>query len=59
MTRTVKDDQLIFGQTPIDKIKFNPRSRDDVPQVLQGLQAYNICISPQRYARYYFRRLSV
>lgn len=30
--------QLHLGATPIDKIKFNPKSRDDIPQVLKGLQ---------------------
>ena len=38
MTRLIKDTQLQFGQTPIEEIKFNPRSRDDIPQILQGLQ---------------------
>lgn len=38
MSRLVKDTQLMFGETPIDQIKFNPHSRDDIPQVLQGLQ---------------------
>lgn len=30
--------QLHLGATPIDQIKFNPKSRDDIPQVLRGLQ---------------------
>ena len=38
MTRVVQDVQLTFGQTPINEIRFDPRSRDDIPQILQGLQ---------------------
>jgi hypothetical protein len=30
--------QLELGVTPIENIRFNPRSRDDIPQVLRGLQ---------------------
>ena len=30
--------QLELGATPIENINFNPRSRDDIPQVLRGLQ---------------------
>ena len=30
--------QLALGATPIEKIRFNPRSRDDIPQLLRGLQ---------------------
>lgn len=30
--------QLELGATPIDEIRFNPRSRDDIPQILRGLQ---------------------
>jgi len=36
--RQVKDPQLQFGETPIDQIRFDPRSRDDIPQLLRGLQ---------------------
>ena len=32
------DPQLKIGQSDIAKIKFNPKSRDDIPQVLKGLQ---------------------
>ena len=30
--------QLELGATPIEEITFNPRSRDDIPQILRGLQ---------------------
>jgi len=30
--------QLELGATPIEEIRFNPRSRDDIPQLLRGLQ---------------------
>ena len=30
--------QLELGATSIEEIKFNPRSRDDIPQILRGLQ---------------------
>lgn len=36
--RAVKNPQSSFGQVDIAKIQFNPRSRDDIPAVLKGLQ---------------------
>lgn len=36
--RIVKHPQSRFGQVDISDIKFNPRSRDDIPAVLKGLQ---------------------
>src|SRR5437879_4486335 len=36
--RTVQNPQLQFGQVDISKIQFNPKSRDDIPQILKGLQ---------------------
>ena len=30
--------QLVLGATPIENISFNPKSRDDIPQILRGLQ---------------------
>ena len=30
--------QLELGATPIESIRFNPRSRDDIPKILRGLQ---------------------
>lgn len=36
--RKVIDLQMQFGETPIDKIKFDLRSRDEIPKLLMGLQ---------------------
>lgn len=36
--RKIFDPQLSFGQTPIDQIKFDMRSRDEIPKLLLGLQ---------------------
>src|ERR1700738_1249696 len=36
--RTVKNPQMQIGEVDISQIKFNPKSRDDIPQVLKGLQ---------------------
>lgn len=36
--RLIKNPQMQFGETDISDIKFNPKSRDDIPQVLCGLQ---------------------
>ncbi len=36
--RIVKDPQFKLGEAPIGEIVFNPKSRDDVPAVLRGLQ---------------------
>jgi hypothetical protein len=30
--------QLAFGEVDISQIKFDPKSRDDIPQILKGLQ---------------------
>lgn len=30
--------QIELGATPIEHVSFNPRSRDDIPQLLRGLQ---------------------
>lgn len=38
MTRVVKTPQAQLGEIAISAIKINPRSRDDIPQILQGLQ---------------------
>lgn len=42
--RIVKNPQLQIGEVDISKIKFDPKSRDDIPQVLRGLQ--HIYITP-------------
>jgi hypothetical protein len=36
--RQVINPQLQFGQVDISTIKFNPKSRDDIPKILRGLQ---------------------
>jgi|APFre7841882590_1041340.scaffolds.fasta_scaffold10623_2 IS5 family transposase len=36
--RQVIDPQLALGQADIAAIVFNPKSRDDIPQILRGLQ---------------------
>ncbi|NYZ70123.1 ISNCY family transposase, partial [Endozoicomonas sp. SM1973] len=43
--RLVKNPQLQFGETDISEIRFDPKSRDDVPQLLKGLQY--IYITPE------------
>ena len=36
--REVQKRQLQFGQVPVDKVWLDPKSRDDIPAVLKGLQ---------------------
>jgi len=36
--RTVFDPQMTFGQVDIADIQLDPKSRDDIPQLLRGLQ---------------------
>lgn len=36
--RIVQNPQLQFGEVDISKVQFNPKSRDDIPQILKGLQ---------------------
>lgn len=36
--RTVIEAQMMFGQTDISAIEIDPKSRDDIPQILRGLQ---------------------
>ncbi len=36
--RTVIQPQLKFGETDIAAIVIDPKSRDDIPQLLRGLQ---------------------
>jgi transposase, IS5 family len=38
MTRWVKNPQMQIGEMDISQIRFDPKSRDDIPQVLRGLQ---------------------
>lgn len=36
--RKIFDQQMTFGQTPIDRIEIDMRSRDEIPKLLSGLQ---------------------
>jgi len=36
--RETLPEQLQLGEVDIASIRFNPRSRDDIPQLLKGLQ---------------------
>jgi len=36
--RTIQDQQLKIGQQDISKIRLDPKSRDDIPQLLRGLK---------------------
>ena len=36
--RKVTEPQIKFGEVDISKIEFDPRSRDEIPKLLQGLQ---------------------
>ena len=36
--RVVQNPQMRIGEVDISQIKFNPRSRDDIPKILKGLQ---------------------
>lgn len=38
MTRLVQNPQMQIGEVDISQIKFHPKCRDDIPQVLRGLQ---------------------
>lgn len=37
--RAAIDQQMMFGEIDISKITFDPKSRDDTPEILRGLQA--------------------
>jgi hypothetical protein len=36
--RTIINQQKQFGEIEIASIEFDPKSRDDIPQILRGLQ---------------------
>lgn len=36
--RKVIDAQMRFGEVDISKIEFDPRTRDEIPKLLKGLQ---------------------
>ena len=37
--RIIKNLQTTFGEVDIENIEFNPKSRDEIDQLLKGLQA--------------------
>jgi len=43
--RKTYDNQLTFGNVDISEIKFDPKSRDELPKILRGLQ--HIFITPE------------
>jgi IS5 family transposase len=43
--REIIDPQLQFGEQDISAIRLDPKSRDDIPQILLGLQ--HIYVTPQ------------
>lgn len=36
--RAIQNAQMQIGEVDISKIKFDPKSRDDIPKILRGLQ---------------------
>ena len=36
--RSLRNPQMTFGEVDIAAIKFDPKSRDDIPPILRGLQ---------------------
>ena len=36
--RVVQNCQMQIGEVDVSQIKFNPKSRDDIPKILKGLQ---------------------
>src|SRR5438445_11672445 len=36
--RLVQNPQMLIGEVDISQIKFDPKSRDDIPKILKGLQ---------------------
>ena len=39
--REVHRSQFQLGQVPVEKVWINPKSRDDIPAVLKGLQLFS------------------
>ena len=42
MTRIVQHSQMELGELNIGAIKISPKSRDDIPKLLKGLEEQNI-----------------
>ena len=36
--RVVQNEQMTIGEVDVSKITFDPKSRDDIPKILRGLQ---------------------
>ena len=36
--RVTQNEQMVIGEVDISKIQFDPKSRDDIPKILRGLQ---------------------
>ena len=36
--RVVQNNQMTIGEVDVSQIKFDPKSRDDIPKILRGLQ---------------------
>jgi len=36
--RVVQNEQMTIGEVDISKMVFDPKSRDDIPKILRGLQ---------------------
>lgn len=36
--RVTQNQQMLMGEIDVSNIRFNPRSRDDIPKILRGLQ---------------------
>ena len=36
--RVVQNNQMAIGEVDVSQIKFDPKSRDDIPKILRGLQ---------------------
>ncbi len=46
--RVVQNPQMQIGEVDIAQIKFDPRSRDDIPKILKGLQLGHGAVSCRR-----------
>ena len=52
--RTVRDPQMKFGEVDIGAIELDPKSRDDIPPILRGLQyIYTTPELRKQYSRYW------
>ena len=50
--RVVQNPQMQIGEVDISQIKFDPKSRDDIPRILRGLGAFKqTALKFHRYCR--------